>query len=224
MERQSFLGALTQIDENTSVAGMKDALRILPSLVAAERAAAPLRAWLAPLEGAVHRAAERAEASARGAAAEDHALLALIGEAGAALPWSGAPRVASADPVAAAAAVSAVAARAPVLRESAKKYRMVAQSRAWGEVVSGTLSGEVEVLRTAALAGLSVPDAARARASVEAGLPALLDALSAARHARRWADRLPPQARANAEQSQARVCAEATSWLLLAWGLGVLAR
>lgn len=145
IHRPSFPGIA--VDENTSVAGMKDALRILPSLVAA---------------------------------------------------------------------VSAVAARAPVLRESAKKYRMVAQSRAWGEVVSGTLSGEVEVLRTAALAGLSIPDAARARASVEAGLPALLDALSAARHARQWSDRLPPQARANAEQSQARVCAEATSWLLLA--------
>lgn len=221
--RARFTQAVGFVRSNTSVNAMKEAMRSLEGLAAVERAAAPAKRSVEAPTRALAEATAALHRAVQAASAQDPAFAAVMVEGAHLLPWTRVEGVA--DPVPAEAlgqAISHVLGASPTVREGAKRYRNVAQSRAWPELVPLSLVGVVAPIRQASAAGQGHPQSGAALDAVLAGLPALADALGAARHARTWADKLPPEKRQVAEGNQSAVTGECAAWLELAAALAVM--
>lgn len=230
---RTFHQLLGFVLEQGGKASFRDAWGMLDELVPALQGAVGAAAILARPLGEQAELARELEATVRSAAELDLALALLLQEAeavGHPLPWEqegpvgllGRP-VEAEQAEAAEAVISEALERVQAVVAGAGRFRLEARSSAWAEHVGAGLAG-LDLAPVVALAASGErSEAAEALfEALEEGRRALEEALSAARNAAGWADRLPRRQRKVAARNLLAAGAECHAWLVAARATALL--
>lgn len=229
---RTFHQLLGFVRDQGGKASFRQAWGMLDELVPALQGAAAVSALLADPLAEQAELARALEEETRAAADLDLGLALLIQEAeaeGHLLPWADAGALGALAPPpeggegAAEAVISAALDRLDGVVAGAKRFRLEARSSTWQEHVGAGLADlDLEPLTAWAATGARSAAAEELFDSLDEGRKALEEALSAARNASGWADRLPRRQRKVAERNLLALGAECHAWLVAARAAGLL--